>query len=275
MQLWSSSGTAYLHPCRGQSWGNSTGSTGGPACREMEPSQTHSDLPHRRLRNHWVSGRRTSQQGHGALNTQISYHHQQHKILRLHDYDPSLFCSISECLMTLNQTTCFIWWWRTGSWSSPHCSSLSMEVCRTSTCLQNWSRFLGKDWSKQLWPPEPGSSPEESILVQLTNQALSMMKVLVALFWDQDFLSLFFRSDPPCWRCSQRSFIKVQRKSLCYWHCTLGHYWEQRGPHWERCKTTQTKPEETTTILSWPGQNKQLLWVLACKPDRFRTLLWS
>lgn len=48
---------------------------------------------------------------------------------------------------------------------------------------------------------------------------------------------LFFRSDQPRWRCSQRPFVQVQRESLCYWHRSLGHYREQRGPHWERCKT--------------------------------------
>lgn len=64
----------------------------------------------------------------------------------------------------------------------------------------------------------------------------------LSLFLDPDCL-LFFspRSNPPCWRRSERSFIKVQRKSLRYWHCTLGYYREQRGPHRERCKTNWTK----------------------------------
>lgn len=48
---------------------------------------------------------------------------------------------------------------------------------------------------------------------------------------------LRFRRYPACGRCSQRPFLKVQRKSLCHRHRTMGHRGEQRRPHWSRRKT--------------------------------------
>lgn len=60
-------------------------------------------------------------------------------------------------------------------------------------------------------------------------------------------MTFFFspRSYPPCWRCSERPFFKVQRESLCYRDSTVGDCGEQRRPDWERCKTNQTESKPT------------------------------
>lgn len=70
--------------------------------------------------------------------------------------------SISVCPMTPNRITCCIWWWRTGSWSCPPCSSLCTEACRTLTCSRSSSKCSARDWSKLPSPQERGSSRAES-----------------------------------------------------------------------------------------------------------------
>lgn len=66
VQLWSAGDAAHLRPLGAQRRRGSSGSAGGPTCREMEPPETHPHLPNRLLRSHRVPGRRTHQQGHGA-----------------------------------------------------------------------------------------------------------------------------------------------------------------------------------------------------------------
>lgn len=166
MQLWPAGGAALLCPCCSWTrWRSSTGAAGRPDCREVESSQTHPHVSHRCLRSHWVPGWRTQQQGYGTWRPRSDECVCERRVT---DQVPTvllLLLSTSECPTTPGLSPCCSWCWRSGSWSCPRYSSLCTVVSRTLTSPLNWSRCLGKDWSKLQSPPGLGSTPGESAQV--------------------------------------------------------------------------------------------------------------
>lgn len=144
---------------------------------QMEFDQAHQDISNRFLWNHWIPRRRIHEQGHGESDPP--------RFMPLQSLGPSQWtffplCSTFGSHTTPSPTTFCIWWWRTGSWSSPRCSSLCMEVYRTLTSSQNSSKCLAKAWSKRRSPQEPGSSQAESTRVgQIRIKLLTITEMTV------------------------------------------------------------------------------------------------